>query len=455
MVSAFTSTEFLKWQKCDVIETTNQKCGLIIGAEKQEFWGFGGCFNEQGKAALDKLNDKERIELLDNIFTNDFQFDFCRLPVAANDYALDWYSYNETDGDFKMKNFSIERDKKTLIPYVKEALKRNPKIKFFASPWSPPTWMKRPKVYNWGRIDLSPQNLDAYALYFVKYIQAYEKEGIHISQLHFQNEPYADTKYPSCLWNYKEIGTFIHGHLAPAFKKHGIDSEIWLGTLNGTVFEGVHQLCYTDFEQMAFPLIIDDVEHNIKGIAYQWYGKHTIAQTAESFPNLPIIQSENECGDGTNTWEYMKYIFGLVHHYLKCGVRAYCYWNMILPTKNGISTWGMKQNCLVSIDRSENPNRREVESTQINKSTGEEIVTYNNEYFLLKHLSKFIGAGSTFLDASGDFASMSVSFKNAQGQIITIIKNPLETDREIVIASNNKQHKLTLKADSITTVFSW
>ena len=134
MVSAFTSTEFSKWQKIDVAETTNQKCGLTIGSEKQEFWGFGGCFNEQGKVALDKLNEKERAELLDNIFTNDFQFDFCRLPVAANDYALDWYSYNETDGDFDMKNFSIERDKKTLIPYVKEALKRNPKIKFFASP---------------------------------------------------------------------------------------------------------------------------------------------------------------------------------------------------------------------------------------------------------------------------------------------------------------------------------
>jgi glucosylceramidase len=213
---------------------------------------------------------------------------------------------------------------------------------------------------------------------------------------------------------------------------------------------------------MAFPLIINNVEGNIKGIAYQWDGKHSIAQTAESFPHIPTIQSENECGDGNNTWQYMKYIFGLVHHYLKHGVRAYCYWNMILPTKNGISTWGWAQNCLVSTSQPHDTptiNCDGASPTQLNKSGIEELpidydTVYNHEYFLFKHLSKFVGAGSTFLDASGDFASMSVSFKNAEGQIVTIIKNPLDTDREIVIDTTSRLYKLTLKADSITTFLS-
>ena len=431
MAFAFTTTESSRWQNSAVTETKEQKCDLSIGFEKQEFWGYGVSFNELGKLALDKIDDKTKTELFDNLFKNDFQFDFCRLPIGANDYAFDWYSYNETDGDFEMKNFSIERDKTILIPYLKEALKRNPKIKLFASPWSPPTWMKTPKVYNWGKINPDPKNLDAYALYFVKYIQAYKKEGININQLHFQNEIYADQKFPSCLWETKEIATFIHKHLAPAFKKHDIESEIWLGTLNGTINETGWPECYTDFEKMAFPLLINDTEQNIKGISYQWDGKHAITQTTESFPHIPTIQSENECGNGTNTWKYAKYIFGLVHHYLKAGVRAYCYWNMILPTKNGLSTWGWKQNCLVSI---------------------EDNIVYNNEYFLFKHLSKFVGAGSIFLDTSGPFSSMSVCFKNAEGQIVTVIKNPLETDKEIAVSSMNKQYKLTLKADSFTTM---
>ena len=91
----------------------------------------------------------------------------------------------------------------------------------------------------------------------------------------------------------------------------------------------------------------------------------------------------------------------------------------------------MEQNCLISIENE---------------------TVYNNEYFLFKHLSKFVGAGSFFLDASGEFSAMSVCFKNEQGQIVAVIKNPLESDREVVIGSEGKQYKLTLKADSITTV---
>jgi O-glycosyl hydrolase len=138
---------------------------------------------------------------------------------------------------------------------------------------------------------------------------------------------------------------------------------------------------------------------------------------------------------------------------------------MILPTKNGISTWGMKQNCLVSIDNNseveELSTSRPHDQTRLNVTEQvrhnlisglEELPIYNNEYFLFKHLSKFVGAGSTFLDASGEFSSLSVSFKNAKGQIVTVIENPLDSDREIVIDTTKKQYKLILKANSITTL---
>jgi glucosylceramidase len=185
---------------------------------------------------------------------------------------------------------------------------------------------------------------------------------------------------------------------------------------------------------MALPLLAADTQYNIsndiKGASYQWYGKFAIDQMAKSFPGIPLIQSENECGYGDNSWEFMKYVFGLVHHYMEAGVRAYCYWNMVLPAKNGISTWGMEQNSLVSI---------------VNEPT------FNNEYFLFKHLSKFVGAGSVYLDASGAFAAMSVCFKNADGQTVITVKNPLETDKELVIDCGGKQYKITLTADSVTT----
>ena len=72
------------------------------------------------------------------------RFNFCRVPMGANDYALEWYSLNETDDDFAMKDFSIARDERILIPYINSAMAIRPDLKLFASPWRPPTWMKRP-----------------------------------------------------------------------------------------------------------------------------------------------------------------------------------------------------------------------------------------------------------------------------------------------------------------------
>lgn len=128
------------------------------------------------------------------------RFTICRLPIGASDYAEQWYSHNEVDGDVAMDHFSIERDFKYLIPYIKEALRYNPDLRLFASPWSPPTWMKFPKAYNYGTLRWEKEILEAYALYFVKFVEAYREAGITIHQVHVQNEVIADQKFPSCMW---------------------------------------------------------------------------------------------------------------------------------------------------------------------------------------------------------------------------------------------------------------
>jgi glucosylceramidase len=74
-------------------------------------------------------------------------FTICRMPVAVNDFARDRYSYDETEGDFEMKNFSIVNDLQTLVPFIKNAKQYNPALKIWASPWSPPTWLKYNKHY--------------------------------------------------------------------------------------------------------------------------------------------------------------------------------------------------------------------------------------------------------------------------------------------------------------------
>ena len=113
----------------------------IIDRRQQVIEGFGGCFNEMGWQALQALSADCRAQVLRDLFdvNTGCGYRLCRVPIGANDYALDWYSHNEHDGDVAMKHFSISRDQHALIPYIRAALAIQPDLRLFASPWSPPT----------------------------------------------------------------------------------------------------------------------------------------------------------------------------------------------------------------------------------------------------------------------------------------------------------------------------
>jgi len=138
------------------------------GGKLQALRGFGGCFNELGWLPLQELGEEKREGVIRELFSPDeLNLTFNRTPVGANDFAASWYSYDETDGDYDLEHFSVDHDEQTLIPYIRQAQRYQPNMGLFASPWSPPTWMKRPKVYNFGRIDMSERNLTAYARYLL------------------------------------------------------------------------------------------------------------------------------------------------------------------------------------------------------------------------------------------------------------------------------------------------
>lgn len=126
------STENQKW---NYENHCTDKCGeeLIIGEKRgKPLFGFGTCISEVGAKVIYELQDDKRQIILDDLFGEGFRFDFCRLSVGANDFAESWYSYNETDGDYAMEHFTIDHDKKYIIPIIKEAQKRSENLRFFA-----------------------------------------------------------------------------------------------------------------------------------------------------------------------------------------------------------------------------------------------------------------------------------------------------------------------------------
>ena len=395
--------------------TTNKK-GTVLsyGEEKQLIRGFGCCFSELSALALNELAEKEKNDILNELFLEEnCNYNYCRTPIGASDFATDFYSYNETDGDYEMKNFSIERDEKLLLPLILEGVKRQKNMQMFASPWCPPLWLKTKKVYSYGVFNRTEENYKAYALYFKKYVQAYHKAGVPLIHIHPQNEPCSNQVFPSCVWKGSELTEFIGGYLGPALENENVD--IFYGTINGP--EGGDRYSWTKYcHYLGLAMQDEKARKYIKGVGYQWAGKFALPQTRDDYPDLELIQTESECGDGQNTYERMMEVFGLMRHYFRFGASAYVYWNLAL--KDGQpSTWGWHQNSLISV------------------KDGKGI--YTPEFYLMKHFSHFVKRGAKYIETKGEFASSCASFKNPDGQVVTVVYNPYEFEKTITIGESS------------------
>jgi glucosylceramidase len=412
--------------KCAPANRTADLSLRLTDDRRQTWEGFGGCFNELGWNALKQLPAAKRQRVMRELFDPRHgagcRFTVCRTPIGANDYAAEWYSLNEHDGDFAMRKFSIARDRTHLLPYIQEALALNPQITLFASPWSPPTWMRFPRAYNYGTMIWTKEILRAYALYFVRYVQAYAREGVTIHQVHPQNEPLAAQNLPSCLWTGAQLREFIRDYLGPAMAKAKLSTEIWLGTLNTDDYDGFVNAVLSD----------PRANRMIRGVGFQWAGKGAIQRSHAAWPDKRMMQTENECGYGENNWEYARYVYNLIQHYITNGANAYCYWNIVLQP-GGRSTWGWSQNSMITVD----PEKK--------------TVRYNPEFYVMKHFAHFIDPGARRIRLAGPMCGNAVAFENPDRTRISVVNNPMPEARVCTVGDDDRAYRATLPPMSFNT----
>jgi len=429
-----------QWQAKQCEKTTTPASLAADGHTYQRMEGFGGCFNELGYRALSHLCAQDRDALLRELYAPDqANFNVCRLPIGANDYATDWYSLDETAGDFDLKHFTIERDKHCLIPYIKEAQRYQPEMTLFASPWSPPTWMKDPAVYNWGKLIWTQENLFAYANYFARFVQAYAEEGVRVQQIHVQNEPVANQKFPSCMWTGEELRVFIRDYLGPVLRKHCPKTELWLGTINAPGCD-YNRLIFDkwateDYDYFANVVLTDEEAlQYITGVSYQWGGKIAIQRTFESWwPRIRLMQSENECGFGDNTWDYALYVWTMMKHYIGNGAESYLYWNPVLEPI-GRSTWGDPQNAMVTVD----PATKQY--------------TLNPDFYVMKSVSAVVQRGAFRLGMQGPWAADTLAFRNPDGSLALSVFNPFVEERVLTLRHNGETLRFALEPRSVNSI---
>lgn len=395
----------------------------------QTLLGVGGCFNEIGGVALMSLPESKRKDIMNSLFNaqSGAGFTFCRTAVGASDFGVNAYSYSEVKGDYQMKHFSIARDEKTLIPYIKMALAINPRLKMFASPWSPPGWMKKSgKMTGPGDDNClieTPEISRAYALYLAKYIQAYAKHGITINRLCPQNETDCNTTYPSNILPPCQMEQFICDYLSPTFKKENIQTEIWAGT-----YRVVDR--FDALELFNHPKL----RKAVQGVGVQYTAPAYLTDFRTRYPDVKMMHTECICYNGKNTVEQAASRLGEIASYINAGSENFSYWNMILDetTKSG---WGWAQNSLLNI----------------NRQTGE--VTYNPDYAVMFLMSRFLRPGDVRIASVLSNKEASIAVKSPDGTCKVIMQNGTDQVQNVSLQIAGRQvQPLTLPAKALVAV---
>jgi glucosylceramidase len=172
----------------------------------------------------------------------------------------------------------------------------------------------------------------------------------------------------------------------------------------------------------------------ISGVSYQWGGKIAIQRTFESWwPRIRLMQSENECGFGDNTWEYARYNWTMLKHYLANGAESYMYWNPILEP-GGLNTWGDLQNAMITVD----PETK--------------TAVFNPDFYVMKHVSSPVSDGAVLLGTKGPWAGDTLAFRNPDGSLILNIFNPFKESREFNYVYEKESFSFQLEPQSINTI---
>jgi glucosylceramidase len=458
---------FWKTIELTVAATVNADITVNDTAAGGQTWeGFGGSFNELGWYHLTTQTMKEQaLELL--FGTDGANFTWGRIPIGASDYAMNRYTLDDPASnndptasgetarpaaDTSLTNFKIDRDKEKLIPFIQAAQKVKPDLRFWASPWTPPVWMKtgyksnsgadtskpaqRPSYYDGGSFNGTTANLNAYAQYYTKWVQAYADEGIKVEYVSPQNEPGYDQNYPSCLWDKTVYLSWVK-LLGQAMK--AINVKVMLGTLSNAGDGGRN-----DLDIAAAVLTDASAKPAVSVVGVQW-GALERVNSGWSSGGLPIWATEHKAGNypwqsdynsvqAPNDQAYAVESWGYIRDAITKGkVTAYNAWNMVLDKSGlGIDTsrdW--KQDALLVADAGK--------------------VTPTPAYYVFRHFSQFVAPGAKVLTTTGGDA---VAFKNPDGSVITVMYNSGAAKPAYVVKIGTKTMQFSMPAAGWATVVS-
>jgi glucosylceramidase len=399
----------------------------------QTIEGFGGAFTESAATTLLKMSPARQEEILAAYFgpSVGHGYTLCRTHINSCDFSLGNYAYDETPGDVDLCDFTIDRDRQVLLPMIHRAQRMsNNSFKLFASPWSPPAWMKTTGEMNRGG-KLLDEYRQTWAKYFARYIREYEREGVPIWGVTIQNEPEAVQSWDSCIYTADEERIFVREFLGPVLEAEG------LGRVKIIIWDHNRDELF-----LRAKGVLDDplAAKYVWGVGFHWYVADkfdNIQLVHDAYPDFPLLLTE-ACvehgaheGDWSSGEKYARSIIQDLNHWAVGWVD----WNMLLDEKGGPNHVG--NYC----------------SAPIIADTTTDTVHYQSSYYYLGHFARYIRHGARRVLCSTNRDELeATAFVNVDGRHVVVALNRTDTVIEFDLWVGSRSTRTILPAHGIATL---
>ncbi len=405
----------------------------------QTYFGTGAALTDASAETFAKLPKAKQDEFLQAHFdkVKGIGYTIARTNINSCDFSSDMYTYVK-DGDKDLKTFNIDHDRKFKIPFIKKAQDAaGGKLTLYASPWSPPAWMKsNNNMLRGGK--LLPEYYDSWAMYYTKFIKEYEKEGIPVWGISIQNEPMATQRWESCIYSAEEERDFLKKHLGPVMHREGLaDKKIIVWDHNRDLIYQRAQTYFDDPEAAKYAW----------GIGFHWYEDWSggqpmydnLRRVYEAYPDKHILFTEG-CAESFDAKRYKAWALGeeygrsMINDFNN-GMVGFTDWNILLDETGGPNH--VQNFCFAPV--------------HANTKTGELI--YTNAYYYIGHFSKFITPGAKRIAVSPSRSQLlATGFRNEDGKIVVVVMNQSPKHTPYYIWVKGQAIQLTALPNSIATI---
>lgn len=409
------------------------------GRQFQTFLGIGGALTDSSAETYAKLPKQKQREFIDAHFDEQrgIGYKLARTNIHSCDFSSGSYTYVD-EGDKELKSFNVAHDKQYRIPFIKEILAATKgQLNIFASPWSPPAFMKdNNDILHGGK--LKPEFYQSWANYYAKFIRAYQAEGIPIWGLSIQNEPMATQKWESCIYSAEEERDFLKNYLGPTLSRAG------LGDKKIIAWDHNRDLIY----QRVSTLLADPKAAKfVWGIGFHWYEPWSggdpmfdnVGLVHKIFPDKHLIFTEG-CVDSFDPKRLGEWKFGeqygrsMINDFNN-GTVGWTDWNILLDERGGPNH--VANFCFAPV--------------HADTKTGE--LTYLSSYYYIGHFSKFIKPGAKRIASSPSRSQLlSTAFLNPDGKAVAVVMNPSDKPASYWLWVSGDAAEVNSPAHSIQTL---